>query len=165
MTGDRPDLTAPGDVASTLWRLRELLENLLFKVTVERLVLGSGQTRWLVEATRELDTALHDFHTAEVLRAVTTDGLAGQLGVPPGSTLAVLADAAAEPWTTVLHDHRDALRALVAEVDVAAEDAAAAPERAAVDDANRGLGDDLVRPAALRTMARVRQSSLVDFLR
>ena len=161
----RSEMTAPGDVASTLWRTRELLDNLLYKVVVQRMLLRSGQTRWLVNATRELDAAIHEFHTAEVLRAAMTDGFAGQLGIAPGSTLAELADAATDPWTTILHDHRDALRALVAELDAAADDAATPPERAAVDDPDRSLADDLVLPVALQTVARVRQTSLADFLR
>jgi hypothetical protein len=97
MTRPRHEMTALGDVASTLWRIRELLDNVLYKVVVQRLVLGSEPTRWLAGATRELDAALHEFHTAEVLRAAMTDGLAEQLGVGPGSTHAVLADAAPEP--------------------------------------------------------------------
>lgn len=164
-SGGHNEMTALGDVASTLWRLRELLDTLLFKVVVQRLVLDSGQTRWLVNATRELAAALHEVQAAEVLRAAKVDRLADRLGVAVGSTLAELADAAPEPWATVLHEHRDALRVLVADVDAAAEAAELSPVRAVVADADGVLSDEVVRPVAMQTMARVRQRSLLDFLR
>ena len=38
------------DLSSVLWRERELLETLLFKLEIEQLVLASGRTRWLAPA-------------------------------------------------------------------------------------------------------------------
>ena len=160
----RNESTVLGDLAGMLWRVRELLNHLLFKVVVQRLVLESGQTGWLADATRELEAALQEVKMAEVLRAVKVDGLAGRLGLPAGSTLAALADAAPEPWRTVLHEHRGALLDLLADMDSVADDGPLPLARAGVDQAGGELLDDVVRPVALQALARARQSSLVDFL-
>jgi hypothetical protein len=159
------ETTALGDLASILWRLRELLNHLLFKIVVQRLILESGQTGWLANATRELDAALHEVRTAEVLRAARVDGLARRLGLAAGSTLAEMADAAPEPWRTVLHEHREALNDLVADVDAVADDGPVPAARTGVDHADDLLFEEVVRPVALQTLARARQSSLVDFLK
>jgi hypothetical protein len=156
--------TALGELASLLWRLRELLDDLLYRVVVQRLILDSGDTGWLAHASRELDAAVREVHTAEALRAAKVDGIAGQLGLPAGSTLARLADAAPEPWRSMLHEHREALLGLVADVESAAEDGTVPKSRGAADDIGQALEQDVVRPVALLTIARAKQSSLVDFL-
>jgi hypothetical protein len=161
MTPAEPDQTSElGEVASTLWLLRELLDNLLFKLAVTRLVLDSGHNHWLTNATRELDTALHEVHTTEVLRASQTDALARNLGLPSGTTLARLAQAAPQPWTTLLHEHRDALRTQLTNLDTASKNPTPPPGHDP-----SGPDEDFVRPVALHTIARVRLASLVAFLR
>jgi hypothetical protein len=158
MTPAEPDQTSElGEVASTLWLLRELLDNLLFKLAVTRLVLDSGHNHWLTNATRELDTALHEVHTTEVLRASQTDALARNLGLPSGTTLARLAQAAPQPWTTLLHEHRDALRTQLTNLDTASKNP--------TPSLDEPLGDDFARPAAVHAIGWIRQSSLRDFLR
>ncbi len=46
------------DLSLILWRERELLETLLYKLEQEQLVLASGRTRWLARAAREVETVL-----------------------------------------------------------------------------------------------------------
>ena len=41
-------------LSQILWRERELLDSLLFKLEMEQLVLGSGRTRWLARAAKEV---------------------------------------------------------------------------------------------------------------
>ena len=41
-----------------LWRERELLEELHYRLEVEQLVLASGRSRWLAHATRDVDALL-----------------------------------------------------------------------------------------------------------
>ncbi len=43
-----------------LWRERELLESLHFKLEVEQLVLASGRSRWLMHAARDVEAVLDD---------------------------------------------------------------------------------------------------------
>lgn len=91
-----------------LWRERELLELLAYKLELEQLVLASGRTRWLANATREVEEVLETLRETEVLRAVAADEAAEELGLPAGPTLSTLAEAAPEPWQSILQDHRTA---------------------------------------------------------
>ncbi len=107
-------------VTETLWRERELLERLAFKLDVERLLAESGGSRWQARAGREVDLILDEVRRTELLRAVQCDAVATTLGAAPGATLRTLAAAAAEPWRTILGDHHGALCAATAEVTGAA---------------------------------------------
>ena len=109
------------EVSGILWKERELLELLLFKLEEEQLVLASGRTRWLAHATREVEFVLEQIRSTELLRAVEVDGVAADLGLGAGPSLSALADAAPEPWGDLLRSHRDAFLALTAEVQAMAE--------------------------------------------
>lgn len=99
-----------------LWRERELLELLAYKLELEQLVLASGRTRWLANATREVEEVLETLRETEVLRAVAADEVAEELGLPAGSTLSALAEAAPEPWQSILEDHRTAFLTATREI-------------------------------------------------
>ena len=105
-----------------LWRERELLELLAYKLEVERLVLASGRTKWLVNVTNEVEDVLAAIRETEVLRAVAADAAAAELGMAPGPSLAALAAAAGEPWHGILVDHRDAFVAAAREIAALSED-------------------------------------------
>jgi hypothetical protein len=100
-----------------LWREREILEQVLFKVVQERLVLEAGETRWLQAANRELEAAVRELRVSEVLRSAETTVLAEELGLSDNASLSELAGAAPEPWSSILLEHRDALRQLTLEID------------------------------------------------
>jgi flagellar biosynthesis/type III secretory pathway chaperone len=104
------------ELSSVLWRERELLEMLLFKLEEEQLLLAAGRTRWLPHAAREVETLLEHIREAEVLRAVVADTAADSLGLASNPSLRALAEAAEEPWHTILLDHRDAFAAVAAQV-------------------------------------------------
>jgi len=92
-----------------LWRERELLEQLLYKLEVERFVLTSGDNRWLAVAAREVEGVLERIREIELLRSVTADAAAAAAGLAAAPSIGGLADAGGEPWHTILGDHRDAL--------------------------------------------------------
>ena len=124
------------EVSSTLWRQRELLELLLFKLEEEQVLLTSGRTRWLARATREVEVVLEEIRRAELLRAVQVDEVALELGLDPGVSLRALAEATTEPWTTLLMEHRQAFMTATAEIQAMAEanrDLLTAGHRAARD--------------------------------
>ena len=104
-----------------LWRERELLEELHYKLEVEQLVLASGRSRWLGHAAREIDALLATIRETEVLRAVAADAAADAVGMTSNPSLAALAEAADEPWTTILTEHRDAFVAVTAEIATLAD--------------------------------------------
>jgi hypothetical protein len=116
MDGQTKELS---EFCGVLWREREVVERVLFKVLGQQLVLRSGHARWLVAANTEIELAVNDLRVIEVLRCAESDALANSLGVAPGATLAQLADSAPEPWGSILAEHRDALRQLAAEIDTA----------------------------------------------
>ncbi|GAB1694678.1 flagellar protein FlgN [Krasilnikovia sp. M28-CT-15] len=105
------------DLSSVLWRSRELLELLLFKLEEEQLILAAGRTRWLPHATREVEVVLDQIRQTEVARAAYSQAVALDLGLAPEASLGELADAAPEPWSDLLHQHRKAFLTLTAEIN------------------------------------------------
>lgn len=110
-------------LSQVLWREREMLEALAYRLEVERLVLASGRTRWLVNATRDIEDLLDDLRATEVLRAAAADEAAAALGLTPNPSLAALAEAAPDPWHGILRDHRDALVAIARDIAETSEEA------------------------------------------
>jgi hypothetical protein len=105
---------------SMLWRERECLEVLLFKLVEQQLILSSGHTRWLHFADDEVRAAAHALREAELIRAAELDLLAQQLGLSADTTLNELAGVAPQPWSDVLREHGDALRSLLLQVRASA---------------------------------------------
>jgi FlgN protein len=107
------------ETSTILWRQRELLSLLLFKLEVESLVLAAGRTRWLGAATYEVEILLEQVREHEVLRACAVDELALHLGLPPAPSLGQIVDALDEPWRSTFADHRRELISISAEIDAA----------------------------------------------
>lgn len=110
-------------LSQILWRERELLETLAYRLEVERMLLASGRTRWLVNVTREIEETLDDLRATEVLRATSADEVAERIGLTPNPSLNALAESAEEPWRAILTDHRDAMVTLAREIAETSEDA------------------------------------------
>lgn len=104
-----------------LWRERELLETLHFKLEVEQLVLASGRSRWLMHAARDVDTVLGTIRETEVLRAVAADEAAAAIGMTSNPSLSALADAAEEPWSSIFTEHRQTFVAVTADIAALAD--------------------------------------------
>ncbi|RYV50033.1 flagellar export chaperone FlgN [Pengzhenrongella frigida] len=108
------------ELSAVLWRERQLLELLLFKLEEEQLVLSSGRSRWLGHATREVEQVLDQIREAELGRAVEADAAASEFGITAGSGLRDLAAAAPAPWNDLLTSHREAFVSLTSQIqDVA----------------------------------------------
>jgi flagellar biosynthesis/type III secretory pathway chaperone len=109
------------DLAAVLWRQRELLERLTYRLECEQLLLAAGRSRWLSVATAEVEGLLDELRVVEVQRAAAADRVAGEVGLPPGASLEEVAAAVQPPWTGVLIDHRHALLTLTGELSALAE--------------------------------------------
>jgi hypothetical protein len=109
------------DLSSVLWRERELLETLLFKLEVEQLVLATGRTRWLAPAAREVEEILDAIRETELLRGLTADALALELGLDPNPSLQQIAEISDEPWKSIWLDHRETFISVSAEITSMAE--------------------------------------------
>ncbi len=164
-------------ITAVLEREQELLDILLFKLIETRLILESGELRFLARATREVERARARTREVDLVRATIVAQRAG------GSTLRQLAAHAEEPWPTILRDHHERLVSLVAEIEVTAHrnagEARAGLEtlRQARVMVSAGGGDGggdaelahLARGASLETVlgtaSRLRMPDLLDFLR
>ena len=104
-----------------LWRERDLLDALVFKLEVQHLMAGIGDQRHLARATRELDDVLEQLRSIELVRALQVDHLATQIGLPPAPSLRVLAPAVLEPWSEIFHQHRVAFVVVTGAVNGLAE--------------------------------------------
>ena len=104
------------DLSSVLWRERELLETLAYKLEVEQLVLAAGRTHWLAAAAREVELVLENIRDLEVLRAVEVDAVAEELGLDPNPSLREIAEASDEPWRSIWLDHREAFTTVAAQI-------------------------------------------------
>lgn len=112
---------ALGEVSSTLWRERELLELLQFKLEEEQLVLAAQRSRWLPHATREVEMVLEEIKRAELARAVEVERVAELLGLAAAPSLHELIETAPAPWGDILAEHRKALMAATEEIQSLAD--------------------------------------------
>ncbi|MBO9521599.1 MAG: flagellar protein FlgN [Nocardioidaceae bacterium] len=108
-------------LSQILWRERELLDTLLFKLETEQLVLASGRNRWLLRAAREVEQVLDTLRQTEILRAVASDEAAAALGLEHNPSLRALAEAVEEPWHSLLLDHHEAFRTVTREIGALAD--------------------------------------------
>lgn len=109
------------DFSGVLWRERQLLELLLFKLEEEQLILTSGKTQWLGHATREVESVLEQIRAAELGRAIEADAAALEVGVPEGSNLLAIAAHSPSPWRELLTEHHRAFVELTEQVNELAE--------------------------------------------
>ena len=109
------------EVSSILWRERELLDLLLFKLEQEQLLLAAGRTRWLGHATREVEMVLGEMKRAELGRAVEVEAVAVSLGLSPVASLRELAEVAPDPWGDILREHRNAFLVATEEISSMAQ--------------------------------------------
>ena len=154
------------DLSSVLWRSRELLELLLFKLEEEQLLLAAGRSRWLAHATREVEVVLDQIRQTEVARAAYSQDVAGGLGLLPDASLGQLAEAAPAPWSDLLHQHRKAFLTLTAEISGMAEmnrDLLTAGQRAARETMLAFAGSvETYSPQGKTVSGGARRPSLVD---
>ena len=108
------------ELSTALWRERELLEMLLFKLEEEELVLASGRSRWLGRASREVESVLDQIRGVELGRAMEADDAAREVGIPEGASLLELAKAAPSPWNDLLRGHHVALTDVTSQIDAIA---------------------------------------------
>lgn len=109
------------DLAAVLWRQRELLERLVYRLECEQLLLAAGRARFLGVATAEVEQLLDELAVIEVQRAAVADRVSTEAGLEAGASLEDIAAGVQPPWTEVLIEHRHALLTLTAELSALAE--------------------------------------------
>jgi hypothetical protein len=109
------------DLAAILWRQRDVLERLVYRLECEQLLLAAGRSRWLARATGEVEALLDEARVVELQRAAASAHVAAGFGLPADATLEQLAGQAQPPWTGVFLDHRQSLLTVTSELSVLAE--------------------------------------------
>jgi hypothetical protein len=105
------------ELSAVLWRERELLDVLLYKLDVERLLLATDRRRWLGRAAHEIEFLTARLKEVGLARAVESAEVAEELGLPAEATLQQLADAVGdEVWREILGAHLGALRDVTGEI-------------------------------------------------
>jgi hypothetical protein len=105
------------DLSTLLWRERELLELLVFKLEEEQLLLTAGRSRWLHHATREVEAVLARLRVSGIERTVEASTVAVEWGLDEEATLRQLVEhAPSETWRDILQSHLTALTALTAQI-------------------------------------------------
>jgi hypothetical protein len=105
------------EVSNILWRERNLLELLAFKLDSERLLARAGRTQWLARADHEVEVVIGALKAVELERGIRVQMLVDELGLDADPTLEVLAASAPAEWAGILADHRRALLQLARDVD------------------------------------------------
>lgn len=105
------------ELSMHLWRERELLEMLLFKLEEQELLLAAGRSRWIHFATREVEQVLDRMRQAGLGRAVEVTAVADDWGAPEDATLRdLLEHAPTDAWREVFTEHLRAMTELTAEI-------------------------------------------------
>lgn len=99
------------ELSALLWRERELLDLLTFKLEEEQLLLTAGKSRWLPHGTREVEQVLEHLSRTGLARSVEVAAVAQQWGLSADSSLREVATAAPDAaWTEVLSSHLKAMQ-------------------------------------------------------
>lgn len=109
-------------LSQTLWRQRARVEMLLYRLEVQQMVLASGRSRWIDQSARDVEDAIDDLRTEEILRAAHVAAVAPSLGVDADASLSTLADAAGEPWGQILRDHQATFLSLIGTIESVSRD-------------------------------------------
>lgn len=140
------DSTALSALSALLWEERQQLEKLLFALVTQQLMIKAGQSRWLGRVDEQVLTAMTEYQDAQVLRAVEFAAVAEAAGLSADISLQELADAAGEPWSVTLGEHRTMLRAVASEID-----AMVAENRRLLEAGARAVGETLASLAGFST--------------
>src|SRR5919202_3542804 len=105
------------DLAAVLWRQRDLLERLVYRLECEHLLLAAGRTRFLALATAEVEELLGELRVLELQRAAAADRVAAEVGLEAGTGLERLEGEAQPRRTGAPTEDSEALLALLGEPD------------------------------------------------
>ncbi|MGN6426963.1 flagellar export chaperone FlgN [uncultured Leifsonia sp.] len=108
---------AASELSAQLWKERELLELLLFKLEEEQLLLISGKSRWISHATREVEQVMERMRAVGLARTVEVAVVAEEWGIGPDATLRELAAAAPSGiWSDIFTSHLTAMTELTGQI-------------------------------------------------
>jgi hypothetical protein len=105
------------DLSAVLWRERELLELLTFKLEEEQLLLTAGRSRWIGHASREVEQVLERLRSVGLERTVESGAVAEEWGLGSDAPLRdIVAAAPGGPWGEILASHLQAMVELTSQI-------------------------------------------------
>ncbi|GAB3130251.1 flagellar protein FlgN [Glaciibacter psychrotolerans] len=105
------------ELSALLWKERELLELLVYKLEVERLLLTSGKTRWIGRASEEIEQVTTRLRSLGLARTVEVAAIAREWATCEDATLRELVAAApSEIWSELLDGHLTGLQQLANQI-------------------------------------------------
>jgi hypothetical protein len=105
------------ELSTLLWRERELLELLMFKLEEEKLLLTAGKSRWLPFATREVEQVLERLRENGLERAMEVAVVGDEWGTGDDASLrSIIAAAPTDAWRDNFSGHLAALTELAASI-------------------------------------------------
>lgn len=108
---------AATDLSMHLLRQRELLELMLFKLEELELLVTTGRTRWVPQATTEVERVAKALGSAAILRDTIFVDVATEWGAPEATTLRELVEVApTEAWREVMGSHHAVMTGLADEI-------------------------------------------------
>ena len=105
------------ELSRTLYKQRELIEMLAYRLEVQQLILMSARADRLQYALDDVETVMAEIRRVERNRDLIVRKCAQALGLPENTTLTMLRERTPEPWSSTLADHQSALLALVASTE------------------------------------------------
>lgn len=114
---DREADMSVNELSVLLFKERELLELLLFKLEEEQLLLTAGKARWLPHATREVEQVMERLRSAGLSRTIEVAAVSTEWGTAQDATLRDLVTAAPDgPWGDILSAHYAAMAEFVSQI-------------------------------------------------
>lgn len=105
------------ELSAKIWREREMLEMLLFKLEEEQLLLTAGKSRWVGHASREVEQVMAKLRDIALERTLVTAALAEEWGFADDATLRTIAGTAPEgAWRDIFTAHLLALTELTDQI-------------------------------------------------
>jgi hypothetical protein len=112
-----PNVEPAEDLAQQLWAMRELLEQMVYKLEMQGLLLAANRTRWMPYLNAEIETLIEAINAVDKDRSAASAALARVHGLPAGAPLSEILAHVGNPWTPVLTQHRLLLLSLQAEIE------------------------------------------------
>lgn len=104
-------------LSQVLWRQRELIDLLAYRLECQQFILMASRTERLAFAVGEVEGVLAEIRKVEDRRLSLVGQAAAALGLPADATLSSIRAAAPAPWDHVLGDHQTELLRLVSRTE------------------------------------------------
>ncbi len=105
------------ELSTVLYKELELLDDLLYKLTIQELILEANRPQWVDKSSQEIEKIVEDIRTLELVRALEISTTSEQLGLETMANLESITQIIEEPWQSILKSHLEALRNVTSQID------------------------------------------------